>query len=461
LQEYVTAASFSIFGQTTWAGRAPFAFIGWLAVMALGVIAWKIYKSHRVTLAAMALLGTSEAFLLHIRQCRYYSITVLAEILLVYGIYQILAKKKSGAWLVSIGLCLQFYCNYTTAAANVPILLILAWMLFRQNRRFALPVVQSLGILVLVSTPWLLFSEVWREGNAEVPETKAHMAWFYIRQFHFYIFPWCIVLLPALGLFFARFSKGANALIAEGSQGAAQRFEKYLFLLPFLYLPVLLVMPGAHLRYLLPVLPGMCLLVAVWLFRYIKWTAIAIIVLVLQCCTNVFALASAPFSRQYSLRSPLVDFVLSNLRPYDDRFSDVCKFFKAQAQPGQTLMSWDAEFPLIFYTPLKVINVRLAPPPSHPLPDWILLESPSVIFSQPPVDFPDFLKPYYDTITLTVHDSIRADNTPVTQNGLSVLTVTTVAGNIPDPDSYQYQTGKIMSSFVIYKLKTKSDEPAR
>src|SRR5580692_12005662 len=57
LPEYVTAASFAAFGETTWAGRAPFALIGWLTVAALGVVAWKIYRTHSVTLAAMLLLG--------------------------------------------------------------------------------------------------------------------------------------------------------------------------------------------------------------------------------------------------------------------------------------------------------------------------------------------------------------------------------------------------------------------
>src|ERR1700722_2741770 len=135
--------------------------------MLLGAVAWKIYRSHRLALAGMLLLGTSEVFLLHIRQCHYYSITVLAEILLVYGIYQVLAKSRSGAWLILIGLGLQFYCNYTIAAANVPTLLVLAWRLFRQNKSSALPVITSLGILFLIAAPWLLYSEIWREGPAE------------------------------------------------------------------------------------------------------------------------------------------------------------------------------------------------------------------------------------------------------------------------------------------------------
>ena len=97
LQQYVTAASFLVFGPTTWAARAPFALIGWLCMPLLGWVVYRIYRQHRSALAAMALLACSEIFILHARQCRYYSISVLAEILFVYAIYQCLANHRT-AW---------------------------------------------------------------------------------------------------------------------------------------------------------------------------------------------------------------------------------------------------------------------------------------------------------------------------------------------------------------------------
>ena len=58
----------------------------------------------------------------------------------------------------------EFYCNYTIAAANVPLLLVLAWNLFREKKTSALPLLIRLAILFLVSAPWLLYSEFWRQG---------------------------------------------------------------------------------------------------------------------------------------------------------------------------------------------------------------------------------------------------------------------------------------------------------
>jgi Dolichyl-phosphate-mannose-protein mannosyltransferase len=443
LQDYVAAASFAIFGQTTWAGRAPFAFVGWLSVPVLGFIAWQIYRKHRVALAAMLLLGTSEVFLLHIRQCRYYSITVLAEIVLVYGIYQILARNRRGAWFILAGLLVLFYCNYTCAVANVPILIVLALRLFRKNRE-ALPLLLTcLGVWLVLAAPWLLFSETWRQGSAEGHDTWTHLLRFYAWQFHFHFFPWCFLLLPIGGWIARRLSRqDLSKSVPEQSRfnvSTLQRFnepnifEKYLLLLMLLYVPVLLIMPLAFSRYLLPLLPIACLLVAAWLFRYIKWTAVACVVLLVQSLTNVLAVATDPFGKQYPIRSPFADILFSSLLPYEDRLTDLLKFFGDQARPGDTLVSWDPEFPLAFYTHLKIIDARLTADPFRPLPDWVLPESATGDLNQKH-ELPDTLKSHYEKITLSVHNSQQVDT-------------------IPEPEAYELETAGSMSPYVIYKLK--------
>jgi hypothetical protein len=226
LPDYLAAASFAVFGPTTWAGRAPFAFIGWLAVILLGFTAWKIYRRHRIALSSMFLLGTSEVFLLHIRQCRYYSIAVLAEILLAYGIFQILAKNKNGPGWILAGLMLLFYCNYTSAVANLPALLILGWALFQKERASAWRLMASLVIWLLISVPWLLFAETWRQSSAEGRKTWSEALGFYAWQFQFHFFPWCFALLPVCGWFFQRLSLKHNAgrptglAVASGEGGS-------------------------------------------------------------------------------------------------------------------------------------------------------------------------------------------------------------------------------------------------
>jgi 4-amino-4-deoxy-L-arabinose transferase-like glycosyltransferase len=180
LQEYFAASSFIFFGPTTWAARAPFALIGWGSLVVLALVAYKIYRSHRLALASVVLLGTSEVFLLHARQCRYYSISVFGEILLIYGIHQLLAQNRRGIWLAALALVVQFYSNYIIAAANLPALFFLAWMLRKQGKRAVLSVAAVPGILIVAALPWMIYAHPW--GQTRVVGVELHLgkAWDYL-----------------------------------------------------------------------------------------------------------------------------------------------------------------------------------------------------------------------------------------------------------------------------------------
>ena len=97
-------------------------------------------------------------------------------------------------------------------------------------------------------------------------------------------------------------------------------------------------------------------------------------------------------------------------------------------------MSFDPEFPLMFYTPLIVVDGNLMAPAKDRLPDWIFPQPASGVVAQAPVPLPDFLKPHYETVTIQVRNSILGDG-------------------IPEPDLYQYQTAPARVPFVIYRLK--------
>jgi 4-amino-4-deoxy-L-arabinose transferase-like glycosyltransferase len=433
LQEYIAASSFIVLGPTTWAARAPFALIGWCSLVALALVAYKIYRSHWVALASVVLLGTSEVFLLHARQCRYYPISIFGEILLVCGIHQLLGQNRQGIWLAAFALILQFYSNYIMVVANLPVLFVLAWMLRKQGKSAVLGVIAVPGILFVAALPWLVYAHSWGQTHAFGGENYFRKAWEYLVEFHFHFIPLCFLLLPFFGLIPRRQDRQT-----VGPE-VPRRWERLLLLWLPLYFVTIVFTPGFYLRYLLPLLPVACLLAAAWIFRYVKWRVPAVLAVAVLALSNAFSLVTAyPFRETHTLRFPLVEYVAGLAAPYTDRFADVLDFFKSQAHPGEKVLTFDPDFPLIFYTQLVIINGHIMEPPEGQLPDWILPNSASGVVAQEAVSLPDFLKPHYEMITIPVHDSVQA-------------------GSVPEPDIYQYRSVPARVPFTIYKLRPAPD----
>jgi len=437
LQEYIAAGSFVLFGSTTWAARAPFALIGWCSLVALALAAHKIYRSHGVALASVVLLGASEVFLLHARQCRYYSISVFGEILLVYGIHQLYAQNRRGIGFAALALILQFYSNYIVVVANLPALFVLAWMLRKQGKPALLRVAAVLGILTVAALPWLVYAHPWGQANAVGEGNYFRKAWSYLMEFHFHFIPLCFLLLPLFGWILVRRNRQATGSDVSG------HWERLMLFLLASHFAIIPLAPGFYLRYLLPIFPVMCLLAAAWIFRWVKWRTLAVLVIAVQVLSNAFPMVTAyPFRGRHSFRLPLLEYVRGMATPYTDRFTDVLEFFKQEARPRQMVLSFDPEFPLRFYTQLAVIDGVLMAPPRGRLPDWILPSSASGVMAQEPVALPDFLKPHYEMITIPVHDSLRGDS-------------------IPEPDAYQYQSVPTQAPFVLYKLNAGAGQELR
>jgi 4-amino-4-deoxy-L-arabinose transferase-like glycosyltransferase len=433
LQEYLAASSFVLFGPTTWAARAPFALIGWVSVLLLALVAWRIYRNHWVALSAAALLGMSEVFLLHARQSRYYSISVFAEILFVFGIYELFASRRRGVWLTALALALLFYSNYILATANLPAFFCAAWMLRKQGRVAMFRLAAALGIFAAAILPWLLYARPWGQSHAMGGENYLTKVLEYLLEIHFLFIPGCIFLLPFIGF-----------VLKDGRPeipNTIQRWERFLLLLLAWYFLAVLSAPGRYTRYQLPLLPLLCLLAAVWVFRYVKWRALAVGLIVVQIGSNFFSFVTAfPFRHGRALRFPLVEYVSGISAPYADRFTDALDFFKIRAHPGETVLSFQPEFPMIFYTPLVMINGQIMAPPPGKLPDWILPGTASGVLAQAPVAVPDYFKSHYRLITISVHDSVLGDS-------------------MPEPDYHEYKAAKTFVPFVIYQLNRQTNEP--
>ena len=96
LQFYVTAASFGLFGATTWAARFPHALLGVGTVALTFSVALKLSGNRRAAFVAALALALSPQFLRFARNCRYFSLTVFLGML--WLLLYLRLPERTWAW---------------------------------------------------------------------------------------------------------------------------------------------------------------------------------------------------------------------------------------------------------------------------------------------------------------------------------------------------------------------------
>jgi 4-amino-4-deoxy-L-arabinose transferase-like glycosyltransferase len=160
LQYYVTAASFALFGESTFAARLPFALAGWLTLPLLYALVLQLTSSRRAALSAIVLLGFSVQFLLFSRQSRNYALYACLACALLLLFLRLTNGRAAAAFsATAVGL-------FHTAPAGLALLaglglLTLVYVPCRPYRRWFWRSIPVIGALTL---PWLLIG---RAGYAQ------------------------------------------------------------------------------------------------------------------------------------------------------------------------------------------------------------------------------------------------------------------------------------------------------
>ncbi len=430
LDKYVTAASFCLFGKSTFAARFPFALIALLSVVSLLFVTQRLYHNHELTIVAALLYITNVAFLLHARQCRYYAVLALAQIWLLYG-YELLitAQPKKGGLYIVLALAAQFYCNYIVIPANILSLCIAAALICRKHRNLLRDLLICLTGFALLTIPWLVYAKPWHQSNKIVLSDFGKNIIYYLSEVHFYITPLVLVLIIPIWYFSNRRKQSSMA------GGLAMKdTEILLWILVPAQLIVLSIPSALFFRYLMPLIPVLIILTSVILVNYIRPPVFRYLLILILCCSNVIAVFTAdPLRTQHSVDMPFVQFIREITSNYEDRFKDVLCYLRKNANPNESVFVPDSEFPLIFYTDMRVINGRLIKTMNiNDLPDWIFSESASGVIPYSPIQLSAPLLKIYEPITLNVHDTFRS-------------------ANRPSPEVHVSFTASEMTQLVIYK----------
>src|SRR2546426_5834893 len=109
---YITAVSFALLDAGTFAARLPFALLGLLSVPSMYLLARRVFGDQGTALVAAASLLLSVPFLLHVRQCRYYSVAIFAAIWILYCFFSLPARRRLAAAGLALALSVLLHTSH-------------------------------------------------------------------------------------------------------------------------------------------------------------------------------------------------------------------------------------------------------------------------------------------------------------------------------------------------------------
>ncbi len=191
LQYYLTAASFAVFGQNNWAARLPFAVAGWLTILVTYLCAYNLTKDRRDAFCSAIFVTGSVQFLLYCRQCRYYALSMLLSVLLVWIFFN-LRSIRSALFFAIVGILLFHSHPFGVVLICALGLIGAAYPLVPGQRRF---VCWGGLVIALCILPWIAFT---RSGYAVHSIPVSSPAQFCGRLIQYAIE--CTSLTPLIGI---------------------------------------------------------------------------------------------------------------------------------------------------------------------------------------------------------------------------------------------------------------------
>ncbi|MCM2303563.1 MAG: glycosyltransferase family 39 protein [Elusimicrobia bacterium] len=164
LPAYMTAASFSVFGQTPFAARLPFALCAFVSLWFFPRLFDDESGPPWAAEAGLVLLVLSPAFLLFARQSRYYALTALGTVLTMLAWRRLLSGSKGGAAALVLSLSFLLHSSFAFFAIAAVALAADAALRGREclGRRFAGAALAAAAL----SLPVFWYFRVWdRPGN--------------------------------------------------------------------------------------------------------------------------------------------------------------------------------------------------------------------------------------------------------------------------------------------------------
>jgi hypothetical protein len=399
LDIWVCAASFKLFGQSTWSGRIPFVIIGLIGLgIFILIIKHDFGDDTWLCFYTLAAFGLSPAFLLNIRQCRYYALSLTFAILSYYAYRLCLSTKRIYYFLIlSVASILAFYANPMICAAFVLALGIIHLLFHRRDfsTRDWKMMFLAIFLFLIATVPYAVHFRIWNRPDhyLSTPEPwfTRHfiLTWWNLRDLNQITYmPWPVLI--GLIYLFIQYRQKETILKTALEWGV-------LALLNTFFIAWISPQPTtgiqfsvfADVRYLIASLPFCLGLVGIFLWyvnRWSRWIGVTLLIVILS--SNVLTLT--PNNQQP--RWLLPNYIYEIHHDYPTSCSAVVNYLATHAQQDDSVwcLTNGNAYPIMFYLgdklkfccilnyqthlPLDVIRKLNAPLlVDENFPDWIII----------------------------------------------------------------------------------------
>jgi 4-amino-4-deoxy-L-arabinose transferase-like glycosyltransferase len=388
LQFYSAAISMAVLGQTTFGGRALFVLLGLLAIFLVALWARQyLGDAHAWWLPAL-ILALTPAYLLYIRQCRYYSMGVLFTFIVLLAFYAQGTTRRDQIVRFSIGIVaavLLFLTNYIHAASALGALpIFFAFKRFHAKRHFiflgAIYVAVSIAGLYILIMANPFSAHVTSPGVATGISRFFILLWWHLSGLTtFEFFP--ILVIPIIVMpFFIKGLKAQRHLAFHGMVLLCFMFVYILITCLFTPQEVYNMTSVADMRQVVPLIAiGTVVSAIALIILWYLWRPAAVIVGIIMCFSNLGHLAF--MGNEGGARSTLLEYVRENFNNYTTSTEAMVDYLRTvPAGTSVQILPVYMTYPPMFYVPKLHYCYQLSvgkaidPELRSTLPDYVFVQ---------------------------------------------------------------------------------------
>ncbi len=281
----VAAASIGVLGQTTLAARLPFAVAGLFTVLLLYRLVMIVCCNRLMGQVAALLLTLNAYWILHERQCRYYSLSSLMLVLTMFGYAR---WQRGGRWGMA-GFLAAAWCWFQVDYGTFwPVLLVLFADAFLAHWRKPRPILAAGAILAASLAPFAWYYELW--GRRGIQEGT------WLERFELNLFNTNEFVVPLLVVIAVMVVVALRWKKSDTQEHRSVGIACGMIWALLIWVPTMA--PDSFLRYVIMAAPAGCFLTAWLLVRVLPgrlvWPAAAVLAITPWASLPVRLLVNAP-----------------------------------------------------------------------------------------------------------------------------------------------------------------------